>query len=142
MKTQLLLIASSVVLFACANAGELGHIAHPSKVALNVVPDHKLDVIADRENGLKSVTSIRDEKVLETFKQNHKVTAICPKFYFAGTEASTDPAAKTTTITLLNGERVLYRDLCFIEKANPDNSNYFSMPIQNTEQNSASAQAQ
>ena len=140
MKTQLLLIASSLALCACANSGHLGHISHPSKAALNIIPDHKLDVIAIRENGIESVSTITDEKTLENFKQNHKVTVVCPKFFFAGTEASTDPDARTTSITLLSGEHVLYRDLCFIEKANPDNSVYFSMPIKNTTQNEANAQ--
>ena len=122
MKTQLLLIASSLTLFACVDAGQLGHISHPSNVALNIIPDHKLDLIADRSS---TITPDTLKKI--NYKQNHKVTAICQKFYFAGSEATTDLANKTTTITFLNGEKVLYRNLCFIENANPNNSTYYSM---------------
>lgn len=142
MKTQLLLIIAGIALSACANVGNLGHISNPSKTALNIIPDHKLDLIADRANGLKTLTPINDEKVIENYKQNHKTTAVCQKFSFATSEASTDPAARTTTLTLLNGERVLYRDLCFVQKSNPDNSNYLTMPIQDSEQPAAAAQAQ
>ena len=129
MKTQLLLIASSLTLFACVDAGQLGHISHPSNVALNIIPDHKLDLIADRRSTITPDTlkKINDDKTTENYKQNHKVTAICQKFYFAGSEATTDPANKTTTITFLNGEKVLYRNPCFIENANPNNSTYYSM---------------
>ena len=140
MKTKLLLIALAIALSACANMGNLGHVSQPSKAALNIIPNHKLDLIAERQNGLVTLTPIKDEKMIENFKQNHKVTAICQKFSFAGTEASTDPAARTTTLTLLSGEQVIYRDLCFIEKSNPENSNYLSMPIHNPEQSSAHAQ--
>ena len=139
MKTQLLLVASTLSLFACANPGVLGHISHPSKVALNIVPDHKLKLVSDRVEGIHSLAEIKDAQTIETYKKNHKVTVICPRFMFAGTEATTDTTNISTPITFLNGERVLYRSVCHIENAKPDNATYYSMPL-DTERETAQQQ--